>query len=423
MHFSLPLFKNKKEISFFLLFLFVLFSINLYFKYEDYKKFTSKKIYKTDAIVLNQYIKSKNNKKYFVLKLKAKDGFLFYTTSKEDLKDLKNRKVLVKILTKNISFLDYLKSFYAPVIDMRLYPKEESLKNKIFDFIASSHQNQKTKELFLALFIAKPISKELRERVQFLGVSHLIAISGFHLGVLFFVVYNFLKYFYKFFQIRYFPYRNRTLDLTIVSIFFLFFYISLIDFTPSLIRAFVMLLFGFFLYSRAIKILSFSTLLYSVLMIVALFPTLIFSIGFWFSVAGVFYIYLFLKYFKDIDKKALFVALNFWVFFAMIPIVHYFFPIFSLYQLLSPILSMLFVLFYPVELFLHIIGFGDLLDGVILELFSLKGDIFLFKSSFYFLVFYILISILAIFRKVFFYALFFLILLFFVENIAQLHTV
>ncbi len=423
MQISLPLFKNKKEIFLFLLLVFGIFFINLYFEYKDYKSFISKRVYETDVYVLNQYKKKKKNRDYFVLKLKAKEGFVFYTTSYEDLKDLKDRKLRVKIFTKNISFFDFLKGFYAAVFDMRLYPKEKSLKTILKDFISSSHNDKDLKELFNALFLASLISNDLREKIQFLGISHLIAISGFHLGVLFFILYFVLKYPYKFFQTKFFPYRNETLDLTIFIIFILFLYLKMINFAPSLLRAFVMLSFGFFLYVRAIEILSFETLLYSVLIILSLFPKLIFSIGFWFSVAGVFYIYLFLKYFKHLKKWQIFVLLNFWVFFAMMPIVHFFFPTFSFVQFLSPIISMLFVIFYPLEIFLHLILKGDLLDSHLKALLSLKGEVFYWKSSFSFLIFYILLSFFSVFNKIIFYILILLLAIFLIENIAQFQSV
>ncbi len=414
--FSLPLFKRKIEFFLFFAAVFLIFCLNIFSEYRKYEKFVSKRVYITDVLVLNQY-KKRKKKEYFVLKLKAKEGFVFYTTTYEDLKNLKNRKLKVKIITKNVSFFKFLKGFYAPVFDMRLYPKERNLKNILIDLISSSHKEKMTKELFLALFLGVPISKELRQKVQFLGISHLIAISGFHLGVLFFIFYNILQYPYKFFQTRYFPYRNRILDLTYFTILILFLYL-LICFTPSLLRAFVMFVFGFFLYTRAINILSFWSLFYSILLILALFPKFLFSIGFWFSVSGVFYIYLFLHHFKNMKNWQIFLFLNFFIFFAMMPIVHLFFGVFSYYQFLSPLLSMAFLIFYPVEIFLHLIGRGEILDFLIIKLFTLKGGVFYFKSSLTFVIFYIFLSILAVFRRFFFWVLL-IFILFFIQNIAK----
>jgi len=49
----------------------------------------------------------------------------------------------------------------------------------------------------------------------------------------------------------------------------------------------------------------------------------------------------------------------------MIPVVHLVFDVWSPWQLLSPIISMFFVLFYPVAIVLHLVGIGGLLDSVV----------------------------------------------------------
>ncbi len=421
--FKVPLFKKKREIILFLSFLFIVFIFNLYFEYINYREFTSSKFFKTKALVLNQYKKRKNDKEYFVLKLKNEKGAVFYTTNYEDLKDIKRREILLTVITENISFLDYLKGFYVPSFDIRLYPKRENLKDKIRELIISSHFDKNMKELFAALFLGEEISKELREKIQFLGISHLIAISGFHLGVLFGVLFFISDFVYRVFQNRFFPYRNRHFDLSVFIFFILFFYLYALGFIPSLLRAFVMSLVGFVFYARSVEVLSFKTLLIAVLFIIAFFPKLLFSVGFWFSVAGVFYIFLFLHYFKDLDKKILFLLINFWVFFMMMPLVHYFFPLFSFYQFLSPFVSMLFTVFYPFELFLHIFGFGDFLDGLILKFINIKGEVYRFRTDFYFLSIFILFSFGAVFRRIFLFLLIFLFFVFLIENITKLHSV
>ncbi len=400
-NFKLPLFKSKREIFFALSFLSVIFLLSLYFEYRSFETLKSKRFYTTKAFVLNQYIKKRKRREYFVLKLKSDEGYTFYTTNYEDLKNIKNRKIRITLITKKISFFDFLRGFYAPSFDIRLYPKENDIKSSLFDFITSQHQKEQFKELFSALFLAEPISKTLRQKVQFLGISHLIAISGFHLGVLFFIFYQIFGRIYRFFQDRYFPYRNRRLDLSIFTGVILFGYMYMLDFVPSLLRSFVMMCVGFFFYARGIRVVSFTTLFTTVLIILSLFPKLLFSIGFWFSVSGVFYIFLFLHYFKDLNPKVIFVLLNFWVFFMMIPIVHLFFPVFSFYQLLSPILSMLFVVFYPLELFLHGIGFGGVLDPFIEKLLDINGEIFYFQTDILYFVGFALLSIFSIFHRVF----------------------
>ncbi len=396
---KLNLFESKKEIFLFLAFIMIVFSTNLFFHYKTYQTLSASKFFHTEATVINQYQKkSKKGKTYHVLKLKSVDGYTFITTNYEDIKDLRDRKVRIGIITDKVTFLDFLKSFYAPSFDIELLDYHDSIKSHLQEGIEKQHSEPFAKELFSALFLAKPISKSLRDSVSMLGISHLIAISGYHLSFLFALLYLLIAKPYTFFQDRYFPYRNRRFDLTIFIIMILFWYVWLLDFTPSLIRSFVMLVFAFFLFHRHIKILSFEVLTVAILFILALKPTFLFSISFWFSVSGIFYIYLFLHYFKEKNKWFIMIAINIWVYFAMIPIVHFIFPNFSFLQLLSPLLSIFFGIFYPLEMLLHLVGFGDILDGTLEKLFSLKGEIITLKTPLWFLALYVFSSLLAIFH-------------------------
>jgi len=384
---ELNLFDSKKDYYIFFGIFVIILLFNIALKYHTFQDIKSHKIYTTTATVINQYQKTKHNKTYTVFKLHSKDGFIFYTTSKEDLKDLYGDKLLLKMLTKNIRFLDMFKGFYAPAFDFRLIEKDR-IKKEILNKISRQHKEPMLKELFQALFLAKPISKELRDKVSNLGISHLIAISGFHLGVLFFILYFLLEKVYIFFQNRYFPYRNRQFDLTIMIMFLLFGYLYLLGFVPSLVRSYVMLIVGFFLYDRFYKIISFEVLFVAVLLILAFIPEFFFSVGFWFSVSGVFFIYYYLYFFSKLKPLYVVLTLNVFVYLAMLPVVHFVFDKFTYLQLLSPLLSILFILFYPLELFLHMIGYGGLLDSWIMELLNLKTTSFHIKTPFLFLVVY-----------------------------------
>ena len=58
----------------------------------------------------------------------------------------------------------------------------------------------------------------------------------------------------------------------------------------------------------------------------------------------------------------------------MLPIVHGIFGMTTPYQLLSPLLSLLFIPFYPLVILLHLLGMGSLLDAGLVWLFSLPSD-------------------------------------------------
>ncbi len=394
---KLDLFESKKEIILFTLIMLLLFCAHLLLRYHYYEKFHAHKFYHVDARVLNHYQKRKpSGKRYQVLKLRSDDGAIFYTTNYEDLIDLKGRHIRLGIITDRITFPEYLRTFYVPSYDIRIFEKTNGIKRWLHDKVVSQHESNTTRELFAALFLGEPIGKPLRRDVSKLGISHLIAISGFHLGVLFAILYFLMRYPYYQLQKRYFPYRNMRFDLTMVILAILFAYLWMLDFIPSLLRSFVMLAYGFFLFHRHFKILSFEVLFVTVLTILAIFPSFLFSIGFWFSVSGVFYIYLFLHHFSRLKAWQIVILLNIWVYLLMIPVVHHFFTTFSRYQLYSPLLSILFTVFYPLEMLLHLIGQGDLLDGMLLNLLHMRAQIYHFQTPLWYLVLYILLSLVAV---------------------------
>ncbi len=398
---SVPLFANKKEIVWMVFVLLFLFFISLGWQFYGYKKLASKPLHVEVAKVLNHYQKHKaNGRIYDVFKLKSSDGYTFYTVSwkKRDI-DV-DSKVRIEFKTEKITFLDYLKNFFAVSLYMKKI--EKKTKSYIDDaklYIKNQHKSQELKELFLALFFADSISKQTRKKIQKLGISHLVAISGFHLGLISAVLYFVLGFVYRFFQDRYFPYRNAKADLAFIVFSLLFFYMYIIDFSPSFLRSFVLALFGFFLFSRHIKIISFVTLALSISFILIMFPKLLFSISFWFSVSGVFYIFLFLKHFENLSRFWTFVLINIWVFALMMPIVHYIFKVFTPLQLYSPFLSIVFILFYPIELFLHLINHGNLFDGWLEKLLNLKTTFYEISTPFWFLLSFVALSFASIFSR------------------------
>ena len=388
---SVPLFVTKREIVSTLLVIVVFFLASLSYEFYKYKKITTYSIHLTTAKVLSDY--QKTGKNYRILKLKNKD-FTFYTTYRKPLHVNRNDELKVIFYTKGIDFYSYLKGFYAT--SKSLHVKSRSDKNTLIKYVESQHSNSISKELYNALFFAMPISKSLREDITKWGIAHLVAISGFHIGVLSGILFFLLKPMYTFFQDRYFPFRNRTADLAILVFCILGIYVYFIDMAPSVLRAFVMSLIGFFLFSRNIKIISFGTLFFTISIVLILFPHLVFSIAFWFSVSGVFYIFLFLYHFAHLNKISIFVLLHFWVYILMIPIVHYVFEIFSFYQFFSPFISMLFLLFYPFSIALHVVGFGGVMDSFLIWFFSLHVEVSLVTTPLWFFAIYVVLSVVAI---------------------------
>ncbi|MDK2063709.1 ComEC/Rec2 family competence protein [Aliarcobacter butzleri] len=384
--------KSKKIVTIFILFFALL--INILFEYGKYLEFIDEEVFETKVEVLNIYQKDD----FDILKLKT-SNFEFFTSmpKNEEIKrfDLLN----ILIVSRNIDFIDYLKGFYTKTIYFDELQKEQTFKDKIIKNIENNHQDEKIIELFNALFLAVPVSKELRDVITAYGIAHVVALSGFHLVVLSFVIYWILYFPYKFFQDRYFSYRNRKLDILLITIAILFYYLILTDIVPSLLRAFVMFCLGIYLLRSNIKILSYMTLFYTFLIVIAFYPKYIFSIGFWFSIFAVFYIYLFIQYFKNYNKWLLFIFFNIWMFLIFNPIVHYYFPQTSYEQFYSIPITIFFNFFYPAEIFAHIFGFSNYFDEYLKIFIEYKIYVYEVFTPLYFYILYLFVSFLSIWSK------------------------
>lgn len=384
--------KSKQIVTIFILFFALL--INILLEYGKYLEFIDEEVFETKVEVLNIYEKDDKD----ILKLKS-SNFEFFTNmpKNEEIKrfDLLN----ILIVSRNIDFIDYLKGFYTITIYFDELQKEQTFKDKIIKNIENNHQDEKIIELFNALFLAVPVSKELRDVITAYGIAHVVALSGFHLVILSFVIYWILYFPYKFFQDRYFPYRNRKLDILLITIAILFYYLILTDIVPSLLRAFVMFCLGIYLLRSNIKILSYMTLFYTFLIVIAFYPKYIFSIGFWFSIFAVFYIYLFIQYFKNYNKWLLYIFFNIWMFLIFNPIVHYYFPQTSYEQFYSIPITIFFNFFYPAEIFAHIFGFSNYFDEYLKIFIEHKIYVYEVFTPLYFYILYLFVSFLSIWSK------------------------
>jgi len=401
-----PLIEGRREWRLFFLGVLALFLLSLGWRYGEYRRFVGHKRLFVEADVLLHYTKTKGTRRYDVLKLQ--NGRLtFYTTTRRPLSnDLRGRRVRLVLFPSRLGFWDYLATPYLPSKVLRILPKR-SVRMALYEKIARQHRHPWMREFYGALFLALPLSKALRERVTLLGVNHLLALSGFHMGVLWALIYGTLGLVYRPLQSRFFPWRSRLADVGSVTLVWLGVYVWLTGVPPSLLRAYTMVAIGWLALLWGVEIFSFSFLLLCVLLLTALFPGLLLSVGFWLSVTGVFLIYLFLQWSKGWPGWAVFVGLNLWIYVTMVPVVHTLFPTFTLYQTLSPLLSLLFIPFYPLSALLHIVGAGGWADGWLSALLRLPegGRVTMTGVPVSFLGGYALLALAAIRYRLAFYAL------------------
>ena len=384
--------------------LLLLIFIRLIIEYQSYQTFISKPFYYTQAKVLTAYDKSKNAKRYKVLKLKSDEGFTFYTTTHRK-ENFNHKRLRLQIFpNKGIGFKDYLGTFY---VKSKIKHQEEipkNIKDDLLQKVASQHESISLQTFYNAIFFATLIDKNLREQISKLGVSHLVALSGFHLGILWGLMYGLLLFLYRPLQQKFFPYRHALFDVGLIAMIALGLYVWFVDFPPSLLRSYAMVFVGWIILVLGMELLSFTFLATILLSLGALFPSLLVSLSFWLSVAGVFYIFLLLQYTKEFNVKVIsFIFIPFGIFILMLPVVHGIFGMTSGYQLLSPLLSILFIPFYPLVMLLHLLGIGGVFDTSLLWLFSLPTQSFESLLPWWGVLVYIGLSMVAIWHRKMFY--------------------
>lgn len=388
-----------------LFFLFLLFIASLSLSYEYYQ-FTELKTFDDPLVraeVIDQEVRLIAEQPKTSMKLRLENGSSVRCAMSPYLRDLRGREVLVELQVGKVTFIDFLKGIHTRGVITEVYP-ELSLKEKWYRRIASVHQDQWMRELYGALFVATPMSQEFQALVGAMGLSHILSISGYHYGIISLIAYFLLRPPYRWLQNRYFPYRHGNRDLFLLVFGILFFYLWALEFIPPMVRALGMIAVGYWLYDRGIKIVSLQTLLIAVGVLLAFFPKLFFSLGFWFSSFGVLSIFIFIRYYEHWKPWQIFLALHLWCYLVLLPISLSVFGTFGWWHMGSIPLALVFNLYYPVVLGLHLTPWGDLFDPYLLQMFE-AGDIHTVTISLWVGVMSIILALGAMWRKEAFWSL------------------
>ncbi|WP_292656725.1 ComEC/Rec2 family competence protein [Nitratifractor sp.] len=372
---KVPLLEGRREWGLFWGIVLLLFSLHLAWEYRGYREFVSKPFFYTWGDVFKSIPKSSDRGKYRILKVRSEGGLVFYTRSYRKA-SLQGKRVRLQLFpSERIGFVDYLKGPYIPSRLKAVREDTGRLKQRLSAAISRQHSDPEAAAFYRAIFLAEPLPPALRQKVAELGVSHLVALSGFHLGILWGGIFLILLPIYRFFQRRFFPWRYDLIDLGTLSLLLLAGYLWLTGMPPSLLRSYVMLLLGWGAVLLGIELVSFSFLAIAGGILAVMEPALLFSLGFWLSMTGVFFIFLLLKYFGELPGWSItMIVIPVGIFWLMQPVTHALFPQLSLWQFASPLFSLLFILFYPLMLFLHWIGMGGMLDEVLSWLWALPGE-------------------------------------------------
>ena len=189
-----------------------------------------------------------------------------------------SHEVLLFARTSNDLIIRFWESpVTAENIFARLREKLESNLNKMFSAEYFPYFDE------MLLGNKQLLEGEQRDKFAITGISHLLSISGFHFGIVFAIVFALFSIF-----------PNKWVRFVLLSLF-MFFYLCIIDFPPSGIRAFIMI--AAFLYANTLerKVSPYNVLAFIILVMLILKPSLLFSVGFQLSFLAVLGIIMFQK--------------------------------------------------------------------------------------------------------------------------------
>lgn len=239
---------------------------------------------------------------YFLIEdLKEEDDFYFM-----NLKEIKSKKIEPNFSEK------YLEKIF-----------ERSQKNFSPDL--------KNMNKAILLGDSNRIFKSMKEKIRYLGFSHIFAMSGLHIGLVF-IIFNFITF--KIF--------NKKIYIELANFIFLTLYYLGVRESPSFTRAYIMIciyLFAKILYE---KVSIEKTLIASFIISIFLKPNTIFSLSFQLSYLAMFAIVYFYPLIKKVNVKKwkflnyILFTLSIQVF--LIPIQVYYFNVFPILSVLANIL-------------------------------------------------------------------------------------
>ena len=264
------------------------------------------------------------------------------------------------------------------------------IKNNIIKKVSSLKSEKYLRTFILA--DSSKIEENIKQGYRNIGISHLFAISGMHVGIFLFFINKFLgKYKYK----------------NIVVLLFMLFFLFLTNFTESLLRCAMFIFLSMINKKFKLEIKNEVLLLFTASLLILTNPYMIYSVSFIFSITITFFIILSSNHLKEKTYMKKVIYMSIICFLSSIPILSFsFFKI----NLLTPIYNVIFVpiisfIIFPLSLITFFIPFFDnvysqilnVLEYIILSLDNIKLFTFALSKCNLIIIFaYYLFLILAI---------------------------
>lgn len=322
---GLLLFKDKKKLIVSLLVLFLtIFHLNII--NDNYKNIKDNEFVDINAVVIN---KNRSNKKYIV-KVTNQNNVKFLLTTKRDLNigDIVNiRSKVNKAYTNgnpymfNYKFYLLKNNIYGDIYcrtDPDIIGKSNShllrIRSKILNHIVfklDSNFNENESSVLKSIFTGfNFLSEDYTNDVKVLGISHVFAISGLHIIILY-TIFNKLFGIFKI---------NRKI-ISWLSLFLIAIYGYAVGLPSSIVRAFIMLFIVELSNQMQIDWYNLNNLIIAAIVILLMNPYNLFDVGFIFSFLATFTIlYLYPKFKKQNRKVRNYLMLSTLVYIIILPI-------------------------------------------------------------------------------------------------------
>ena len=319
--------------------------------------------------IVTTIVKKENS---FKLTIKGKEKLIVYISNIENIE--LGDKVVVKgeyTLPKKATIpnnFDYQKYLYNNHIFYIMYAKElkmikknQNITFKIKKYILDKTSNYTNKGYLNAFIIGDKTNLEFYETYQNNGISHLFALSGMHISMLSLIIYKLV---------------NKFKHKDLIVIMFLLFYITLTNFSASILRTIIFFIILKLNKKLDLNISTKNDLLITLCIIMIYNPLIVFDIGFQYSGLVTFGLIVSTKYYKKNYFYNLFIT-SFIALLFSVPITLYNNYELNLLSILNNLINVPLITFviYPLSLLTFILKFLEPIYNLTINLLEFINNI------------------------------------------------
>ena len=319
--------------------------------------------------IVTTIVKKENS---FKLTIKGKEKLIVYINNIENVE--LGDKVVVKgeyTLPKKATIpnnFDYQKYLYNNHIfyimyakELKLIKKNQNITYEIKKYILNKTSNYKNNGYLNAFIIGDKTDLEFYETYQNNGISHLFALSGMHISMLSLLIYKLV---------------NKLKHKDLIVIIFLLFYVTLTNFSASILRTIIFFIILKLNKKLDLNISTKNALILTLSIIMIYNPLIIFDIGFQYSGLVTFGLIVSTKYYKKNYFYNLFIT-SFIALLFSVPITLYNNYELNLLSILNNLINVPLITFviYPLSLLTFILKFLEPIYNLTINLLEFINNI------------------------------------------------